>query len=36
MLIYKDGPEKPSRRMRQKWTAIKMLATTGMKMQCRM
>src|SRR2546426_870118 len=30
------GPEKPSRRMRQKWTAMKRLATNGMKMQWRM
>ena len=33
---YSGGPEKPSRRMRQKCTAMRMLATSGMKMQCRM
>src|SRR5581483_7913490 len=33
---YSAGPEKPSRRMRQKWTAMKRLAISGMKMQWRM
>src|SRR5947199_2231187 len=33
---YRAGPENPSRRMRQKWTAMKRLATSGMKMQWRM
>jgi hypothetical protein len=33
---YNDGPENPSRRIRQKCTAIRMLATSGMKMQWRM
>jgi hypothetical protein len=36
MLTYSAGPEKPSRRMRQKWTAMKRLAISGMKMQWRM
>src|SRR5262245_59331543 len=34
--FYSAGPEKPSRRMRQKCTAMKRLATSGMKMQWRM
>ena len=33
---HTGGPEKPSRRMRQKCTAMKRLATSGKKMQCKM
>ena len=34
-LLYRAGPEMPSRRMRQKWTARNKLVTRGIKMQCK-